>query len=1028
MLEGSRAPAQAFFVGNVLDNDTDANDGDVLRVGTVVGVPAPISGNVQPNGSNGGRFFVSNDGSVFFRFDSPDDADALDDFDDLAEGETRVTSTTYQAADLLGALSATRTISIVVTGTNDAPVVSGGTAVTFTEGDAATTINSRLLVSDVDNTSLTGATVRFTSGFVAGEDFLRFSTVEDITGDYDADTGVLSLTGPATITDYQAVLRSVQYENNSDTPNTTEREISFIVNDGALDSIAAISTITVKAVNDAPELAVDPLTATTDDNAGIFTADLSTNVSDAEDDSLSFTPFTEFTRTIFSEDFEDEVADSGLEPGGAAENFTSFDQFFVLQGTVDLLDSNGANLEAQVDLDGSQSPGVSSPAGSIQTINEFTLLPGLAYELSYELEGNGLSGITETETVRVVIGEVTVDGVQPTVVDVTTTIDSDGAEQVVTVPFTVDSVTSVGMVFMQLGANDRLGAYLSDIVITETIAASLDSAGNLSVDTSQFDPFSFDDSVTLTLPYTVTDGTDPVTGQLDLTIIGANDAPVATANSRFDFTENDPATAIAPELTVSDVDSPFLSSAQVAITSGFSAGEDFLDFVAQGDIVGNYDAELGILTLSGTGTLAEYEAVLQSVQYRNESDAPSTAIRQVFFTVNDGNTDSKPSGSVITVIAENDAPIATTPAPAAAIFDGTQTKFAALSRVTDFPTNEVTIGTFVRFDDKAGNETLVSFAQQSGVVPGGETLRLFMNDEFLSLTVGRGANTETVQFDASGLIRDGEFHHVAVTYDVDDGTDLGNGRVNFFVDGVRLNPTDLLIDGGGLALQGTLVLGHQQTGNTGTLVPDSHANSFTGAIANTNIWEDIRTPEEIADAATGQISFSDGNLFTALRYDEGTRGFFDLSLNGRVVTNDPRGFEAEVGPDQVAAAFSVGGAQVTFNDVSITDADAGNELLAVDLAVSSGILGLLGETDSLIFTDSDGSDGSLAFRGTQDDINGVFASGLSYRPGETFTGLDTLRLVVDDVGNTGDGGPLTDFEVFGIETAQPVFIPPGGFF
>ncbi len=47
------------------------------------------------------------------------------------------------------------------------------------------------------------------------------------------------------------------------------------------------------------------------------------------------------------------------------------------------------------------------------------------------------------------------------------------------------------------------------------------------------------------------------------------------------------------------------------------------------------NATNGTLTLSGSATLAQYEAALRSITYTNTSDNPSTATRTVSFTVND---------------------------------------------------------------------------------------------------------------------------------------------------------------------------------------------------------------------------------------------------------------------------------------------------------------------------------------------------------------------------------------------------------
>ncbi|MEH2264286.1 FG-GAP-like repeat-containing protein [Nostoc sp.] len=108
-----------------------------------------------------------------------------------------------------------------------APVTTAtNTALLYTENDPATAIDSGITVTDVDSTSLSSATVTITNDFVATEDTLAFTNQNGITGTYT--NGVLTLTGTATVAQYQTALQSITYQNSSDNPSTTPRTISFI--------------------------------------------------------------------------------------------------------------------------------------------------------------------------------------------------------------------------------------------------------------------------------------------------------------------------------------------------------------------------------------------------------------------------------------------------------------------------------------------------------------------------------------------------------------------------------------------------------------------------------------------------------------------------------------------------------------------------------------------------------------------------------------------------------------------------------
>ncbi|WP_440998252.1 DUF4347 domain-containing protein, partial [Cysteiniphilum litorale] len=143
------------------------------------------------------------------------------------------------------------TVTITVTAVNDVPVVSAGNTLAYSENDAATVIDGTISLSDVDSVNLTTATVTLTN-YVNGEDVLSFVDTVNISGSFDAITGVLTLTGVDSVANYEAALQAVMYHNTSETPDETTRSVAFVVNDGVDDSNIATSTITINAVNDAP--------------------------------------------------------------------------------------------------------------------------------------------------------------------------------------------------------------------------------------------------------------------------------------------------------------------------------------------------------------------------------------------------------------------------------------------------------------------------------------------------------------------------------------------------------------------------------------------------------------------------------------------------------------------------------------------------------------------------------------------------------------------------------------------------------
>ncbi len=106
---------------------------------------------------------------------------------------------------------------------------------TVVGGSGPVVLDPGITVGDGGGGLLLGAAVRIKSGFVPGEDWLSLdadlASSSMVTWSYDAATGVLTIAGDNSATAYQALLRTVTYENTSTTPSTTPREFMFVIGD-----------------------------------------------------------------------------------------------------------------------------------------------------------------------------------------------------------------------------------------------------------------------------------------------------------------------------------------------------------------------------------------------------------------------------------------------------------------------------------------------------------------------------------------------------------------------------------------------------------------------------------------------------------------------------------------------------------------------------------------------------------------------------------------------------------------------------
>ncbi|NEO57053.1 MAG: tandem-95 repeat protein, partial [Okeania sp. SIO3B5] len=187
--------------------------------------------------------------------------------------------------------------------TNDPPTLdldgndsSGATGndytTTFIEGGSAVAIgdNGDLVITDVDDTNIESATITLTNRPDGG-------TVESLSvngtlptgitaSSYDSATGTITLTGSASIADYQTAIAQIEYNNTSTNPNTNARSVTVVVNDGDSDSNTATTTINIIATNSAPVANSSTITV---DEASQDTGLGLTAPTDADGDTLTIT-------------------------------------------------------------------------------------------------------------------------------------------------------------------------------------------------------------------------------------------------------------------------------------------------------------------------------------------------------------------------------------------------------------------------------------------------------------------------------------------------------------------------------------------------------------------------------------------------------------------------------------------------------------------------------------------------------------------------------------------------------------------
>ncbi len=812
-----------------------------------------------------------------------------------------------------GALSDTDTVNITVIPVNDNPtiVASGGT-LAYTENDGPVVVDGAIVVGDIDSATLAGAVIRIV-GYVGGEDVLSFTDQNGISGIWDSSTGALTLSGVASVADYQLALRSITYTNTSEAPSVAGRIVRFRVNDGALDSGSTDKNISITERNDAPVISV-PGGQQTD-----------------EDVTLMFSSGTGNAITISDIDARTNLLQVTIA---------------VLQGKLSLGSTGGLVFSVG---DGT-SDATMTFTGTLAQIN--AALDGLTYlgnanyngadAVSVDVDDLGNMGIggplTDSASVPVTVNAVndvpvnSVPGAQSTNED-TPLVFSSGNGNLISVG---DLDVASGIMKVTLSATNgfiTLGTISGLTFITgDGIAdGTMTFTGDIAAINAALDGLIFDPPADYNGPASITITTDDQgnTGQggnlidsdtVNITVNAVNDAPIVTVPPS-QVTDEDTnlvfSTGNGNAITINDID--LLGGViQVTLTSTNGlltlSGLNGLTF-SVGD--GAADG-----TMTFTGTLADVNAAVEGLFYspnlNYNGPASITVSADDLGQTGIGGALSDSKLIFVDVDAVNDAPVNSVPVAQS--------------------TNEDTPLVF-----SSGNGNLISIADldvATGLLK-------------LTLSVAQGSLTLA---DLTGL-----------TFIAGDGA--GDGTMTF---------TGTLADINA-ALNGL------------SYVPALNYNGPDTLTITTNDQGNVGTGGNLIDTDTVSITVN--------------------AVNDAPIIAVP---VAQNVNEDAALVFSSGNGTL----ISVADLDVLSGMLQVTISVMNGKL-TLSQLTGLTFILGDGtSDVTMTFLGSLADVNAAL-DGMKYKPDADYFGSDTVSIAVDDEGNTGIGGTLTDSKTVDI-TVDPV--------
>lgn len=810
-----------------------------------------------------------------------------------------------------------------------------GTPVSVVDSDVAITQNAAL------GTDLGSATIRLTNA-MAGDVLNIGSLPGGIVATVDISVPgeiLVTLSGTASVADYQAALQLVTFENTTDAPDVTDRNIEVSLTNttfGTTSNIAQ-STIQVTALNDNP-VAVDDVGAT-DENTSLSISAvngiINTNDTDLDGDILVVSqinglPASVGTQiTLASGALLTVNADGSYvyDPNGAFESLTT-GQSAADSFTYTISDGNGGTdtATATITVNGVND----TPTLNLDPNND-NATPIDGSDDGVDDGGFEVTFIENGLPVSFVDSDVAITDPEENIVEMVVTLTNGQIGDTINFPSVLpgnitafvapaSTLTAAGpMTVTFTGDASTTNANWTTVLQALTFSPSTNEIHNPNpADRDiniQLSDANFGLSPVVTATIHVIPENDPPTLDLD----DDNSSGMNAGNFQGTYVENATGQPISDGVLISDLDDSNLESVTLTLTNGEIGDVLEIGALPAGiSLVGSAPVNLtasGVITftLTGTASLADYQSAIAAVTFSSDSDDPAAGIRSITVTGNDGDDDSPTRTAFITVLPVNDPPAPVDPLtpgtppvdPNAVIPDQSGQDAGALT-----PLNAAQY--FADPDD-----TVLTFSLDPSA------------PAWLSINPVTGEITGTPSSDASQNTNNG----TAGSYDViviatDPGTLSGQTTVIFNI----TNPAPVAQDD-------TLAVNEDTANLTGSLfVPNGTATGDTDPDGDTITVSQV----DGAPAGVGNpVAASNGGLFTinangTYIFDQNGE-FDDLAVGEiRVTTITYQISDGEGGFDNATVTLSVTGtndAPIALNDTGVTDEDT-----AISINAAAGLI------------------------------------------------------------------------------------------
>ncbi len=620
------------------------------------------------------------------------------------------------------------TVAVVI-----APLVDTGPGTTYVENDGNTpvrVVGASATITDSDSTHLNGMVINITNDATGDRISLaarsNSDSVNGITITYNNDNQI-TLSGNAIKANYLTLLKELQFENNSQNPDTTTRNISIATTDSDGHTGTVSTTVTVQGVNDAPVAVNDTGSVNEDQTLTVNQADgVLGDDTDVDNSSLTVTAIR-----------------TGSESGsGSAGTVTT-----ALIGTYGTLTINANGSYTYI---ADQDAANALPAGQTATDTfTYTVSDGSdsdTGELVITVNGQNDASVISGD----IAGSVIEGNDGDAAVTATGNLSISDADSGQTPVFADQAST--------LGSN----SYGSFVLTAGTWTYTLNQSAVQSLGDGE--------TVTDTITYTASDNNSQV---ITVTINGTNDNPTVTAALVSDANEGDSSYSLDLLGGAADVD-----TGDVLSVTG-------LTYTVGGSATGNSGADLPAgITFSGNSlTIDPTHSSFESLAV---GDSRTIVVS---YTVNDDDNGSVAQTATITIDGTNDNPTVTTALASDADEGDSSYNLDLLGGAADVDTGDVLSVTGLTYTVD-GTATDNSGADlPAGIMFSGSSLTIEpTHSSFESLAVGDSRTivvSYTVNDDENGSVAqtatitiDGTNDNPTVTAALVSGADEGDSSYN----------------------------------------------------------------------------------------------------------------------------------------------------------------------------------------------------------------------------------------------------------